>query len=278
MGDSAATLGALLPYLERKSDTSWRERIAKNKAEWMEIEASRAHIQADPINPMLLFYSLNERLPADAILTGDAGTPTNWMARFLEMRRGNRMSLSGSLATMGAAVPYAIAAKFAFPERPVIAFAGDGAMQMNGINELITVYRYWKEWSDPRLIFFVLNNRDLNQVTWEERILGGAPRNMQTQPLPDFPYAAFGESLGFLGIRVDKPDRIDEAWERALSADRPVVFEAIANEDIATLPPHISRERAVNFLKSLRKDGRAGSVITESFKQVLSGVLPHAGS
>jgi pyruvate dehydrogenase (quinone) len=278
VGDSAATLGALLPYLERKSDTSWRERIAKNKAEWMEIETSRAHIQADPINPMLLFYSLNERLPADAILTGDAGTPTNWMARFLEMRRGNRMSLSGSLATMGAAVPYAIAAKFAFPERPVIAFAGDGAMQMNGINELITVYRYWKEWSDPRLIFFVLNNSDLNQVTWEERILGGAARNMQTQPLPDFPYAAFGESLGFLGIRVDKPDRIDEAWGRALSADRPVVFEAIANEDIATLPPHISREQAVNFLKSLRKDGRAGSVITESFKQVLSGVLPHAGS
>ncbi|HEX3671290.1 MAG TPA: thiamine pyrophosphate-requiring protein [Candidatus Cybelea sp.] len=273
-GDAAATLRALLPHLDRKSDGSWRERIAKDKAEWSDIEARRAHIEADPVNPMLYFYSLNERLPSNAILTGDAGTPTNWMARFLTMRRGNKLSLSGSLATMGSAVPYAIAAKFAFPDRPVIAFAGDGAMQMNGINELITVYRYWNRWSDPRLIFFVLNNTDLNQVTWEQRILGGSPRNMETQPLPDFPYAAFGESLGFLGIRVDRPDRVGEAWDRALNADRPVVFEALANENIATLPPHISREEAMHFLKSVPKDPEAAGIIKESVRQVLSGILP----
>jgi pyruvate dehydrogenase (quinone) len=276
-GDAAATLQALLPHLEQKAGTAWRERIAANKAEWQAIEARRAHIEADPINPMLLFSSLNERLPANAILTGDAGTPTNWMARFLSMRRGNRMSLSGSLATMGSAVPYAIAAKFAFPDRPVIAFSGDGAMQMNGINELITVYRYWKRWSDPRLVFFVLNNEDLNQVTWEQRILGGSPRNMQTQPLPNFPYAAFGESLGFLGIRVAEPGNVGDAWDRALSADRPVVFEAVANEDVATLPPHITREQALHFLKSVRKDPEAGGVIKESVKQVLSGILPVKG-
>jgi pyruvate dehydrogenase (quinone) len=273
-GDASATLRALLPHLDRKSDATWRERIAKNKAEWSAIEARRAQIAAEPVNPMLYFVSLNERLPANAILTGDAGTPTNWMARFVTMRRGNRMSLSGGLATMGSAVPYAIAAKFAFPDRPVIAFSGDGAMQMNGINELITVYQYWKRWSDPRLIFFVLNNTDLNQVTWEERILGGSPRNMQTQPLPDFPYAAFGETLGFLGIRVNEPDRIGEAWDRALNADRPVVFEALANEDVATLPPHINREQAINFLKSVRKDSEAAGVIKESVKQLLSGMLP----
>ncbi len=273
-GDAAATLRALLPHLERKTDSTWRERVAENKAEWYEIEDRRAHIQADPVNPMLYFYALNKRLPANAILTGDAGTPTNWMARFLMMRRGNKMSLSGSLATMGSAVPYAIAAKFAFPDRPVIAFAGDGAMQMNGINELITVYRYWKRWSDPRLIFFVLNNTDLNQVTWEQRILGGSPRNMQTQPLPDFPYAAFGESLGFLGIRVDRPEHVDDAWERALEADRPVVFEAIANEDVATLPAHINREEAMHFLRSVPKDPEAGGIIKESVKQVFSGILP----
>ncbi len=226
---------------------------------------------------MLLLYSLNERLPADAIVTGDAGTPTNWLARFLMMRRGNKMSLSGSLATMGSAVPYAIAAKFAFPDRPVISLSGDGAMQMNGINELITVYHYQKRWSDPRIIFFVLNNTDLNQVTWEQRILSGSPRNMQTQPLPDFPYAAFGESLGFMGIRVNRPEQIDDAWDRALSADRPVVFEAVANEDVATLPPHITREQAANFLRSLPKDPEAGGVIKESIKQVLSGILPARG-
>jgi pyruvate dehydrogenase (quinone) len=190
------------------------------------------------------------------------------------VRRGMKMSLSGSLATMGSAVPYAIAAKFAFPDRPIISLSGDGAMQMNGINELITVYHYCKRWSDPRIIFFVLNNTDLNQVTWEERILAGSPRNMQTQPLPDFPYAAFGESLGFMGIRVNRPEQIDDAWDRALNADRPVVFEAIANEDVATLPPHITRDQALHFLRSLPKDPESAGVIKESIKQVLSGILP----
>lgn len=275
-GDAGDTLRALLPYLQRKTDSSWRESIAKNKEEWYAIEASRAQLDADPINPQLVFHSLNQRLPDRAIVTGDAGTPTNWMARHLMVRQGMKMSLSGNLATMGSAVPYAIAAKFAYPDRCVISLPGDGAMQMNGINELITVFAHWKKWSDPRLIFLVLNNTDLNQVTWEQRILAGSPRNMQTQPLPNFPYAAFGESLGFLGIRVDQPDRIGEAWDRALQADRPVIFDALANEDVATLPPHITREQAMHFLKSSVKDPEAGGVIKESVKQVLSGLLPGA--
>ncbi|MBV8374318.1 MAG: thiamine pyrophosphate-requiring protein [Candidatus Eremiobacteraeota bacterium] len=272
-GDAAATLGALLPYLLPKDDGSWREHIQANKKEWRAIDEQRAHIEAAPVNPMLYFLSLNERLPSDAILTGDAGTPTNWMARFLTMRRGNRMSLSGGLATMGSAVPYAIAAKFAFPDRPVISLSGDGAMQMNGINELITVYRYWRQWSDPRIIFFVLNNADLNQVTWEQRILGGSPRNMETQPLPDYPYAAFGESLGFLGIRVKRPEEIDDAWQLALNANRPVVFEAVANAGVATLPPHITREEALHFFKATRKEADAG-VIATSIKQVAASIFP----
>lgn len=273
-GDAAATLRALEPLLERKSDAAWRERIAKNKAEWYDVESARAHQTAEPVNPMLYFYALNERIPANAIVTGDAGTPTNWMARFIMVRRGMKMSLSGSLATMGSAVPYAIAAKFAFPDRPVISLSGDGAMQMNGINELITVYHYWKRWSDPRIVFFVLNNTDLNQVTWEQRILSGSPRNMQTQPLPDFPYAAFGESLGFESIRVNRPEQIEEAWQRALGANRPVVFEALANEDVATLPPHITREQAMHFLKAVPKDPDARGVIKESVKQLISGIMP----
>ena len=276
IGDAADTLDALLPLLDQKTDASWRESIARNKDEWYRIEAERAHLPADPINPQLLFYSLNERVPGDAIITGDAGTPTNWMARFLMARPNMQISVSGSLATMGSAVPYAIAAKFAFPQRPVIALPGDGAMQMNGINELITVYHYWKRWSDPRLIFFVLNNTDLNQVTWEQRILSGTPRNMETQPLPDFPYAAFGESLGFLGIRVNRPDQVDEGWNRALSADRPVVFEAVVNGDVATLPPHISKEQALNFFAALRKDPDRVPIFRESVRQVLSGVFPGA--
>ncbi len=275
-GDAYDTLHALLPLLQQKSDASWRERIAKNKEEWTKIEADRVHVSADPVNPQLLFWSLNEHLPDRAILTGDAGTPTNWMARHIMVRRGMKISLSGNLATMGSAVPYAIAAKFAFPDRCVIALPGDGAMQMNGLNELLTVRRYWKKWSDPRLIFFVLNNSDLNQVTWEERILSGSPRNLESQPLPDFAYAGFGESLGFIGIRVNHPEDVDRAWERALHADRPVVLEAIVDGNVATLPPHISREEAFNFLKGVRKDVNAVGAITESIKQLAAGVLPHS--
>ncbi len=276
IGDAADTLQALLPHLNQKQDASWRESIKKNKDEWYAIEDDRAHQSADPINPQLVFAVLNDLLPANAIVTGDAGTPTNWMARHLMVRRGMKMSLSGSLATMGSAVPYAIAAKFAFPDRCVISLPGDGAMQMNGLNELITVYKYWKEWSDPRLIFLVLNNSDLNQVTWEQRILSGSPRNMETQPLPDFAYARFADSLGFKGIRVDNPDQVESAWKEALSADRPVLLEAMVDGNVATLPPHISREQAMHFLKAARKgDPEERGMITESVKQLIAGVMPH---
>lgn len=275
-GDAADSLQALLPHLREKTDTSWRESIARNKEEWLRIEADRAAQTAEPVNPQLLFVSLDKRLPANAILTGDAGTPTNWLARHIAVRRGMKISLSGNLATMGSAVPYAIAAKFAFPDRPVIAMPGDGAMQMNGINELITVHRYWKRWSDPRLIFFVMNNQDLNQVTWEQRILGGTPRNMETQPLPDFPYAQFGESLGFKGIRVNSPDQVDAAWDEALSAQRPVVLEAMVSGDVATLPPHISREQALHFLKAASKgDAEEVGMVKQSIRQMISGIIPH---
>jgi pyruvate dehydrogenase (quinone) len=275
LGDAADTLSALLPHLHQKDDSSWRESIRKNKEEWYQIENDRAHQTADPINPQLLFTALNKVVPSNAIITGDAGTPTNWMARHIMVRRGMKISLSGNLATMGSAVPYAIGAKFAFPDRCVIAVPGDGAMQMNGINELITVHKYWKQWSDPRIIFFVLNNQDLNQVSWEERILAGSPRNMQTQPLPDFPYARFAESLGFKGIRVKSPDEVESAWEQALNADRPVVFEAVVDGNVATLPPHISREQAIHFMKAFRKgDPDERGAVTESIKQVIAGIIP----
>src|ERR687885_384596 len=133
---------------------------------------------------------------------------------------------------MGPGVPYAIAAKFAHPHRPVIALVGDGAMQMNGLNELITVAKYWKRWSDPRLVVLVLNNRDLNQVTWEQRAMSGDPKFAGSQTLPDFPYARYAEDLGLLGIRVDRPDAIGAAWDRALTADRPVLIEAITDPNV----------------------------------------------
>src|SRR5581483_6167317 len=206
---------------------------------------------ANPVNPQRLFWELSPRLPDNCIISSDSGSAANWFARDLKMRRGMIASLSGTLATMGPGVPYAIAAKFAFPSRVAIALVGDGAMQMNGLNGLITVAKYWKEWSDPRLIVLVLNNRDLNQVTWEQRVLTGDPRFEASQSIPDFPYARYADDLGLLGIRVDTPDQIGPAWDRALAADRPVVFEAITDPNVPPLPPHISLEQARNFASSV---------------------------
>ena len=277
-GDAGDTLRELLPLLKHQTDRTWRERIASNREEWARIDASRAKVSANPLNPELVFTELSPRLPDNCILSGDAGTATNWLARHLVMRRGMKFSLAGSLATMGPAVPYAIAAKFAFPDRVAIAMTGDGAMQMNGLNELITVAKYWKRWSDPLIIFLVLNNRDLNQVSWEMRIESGDPKFDASQDLPDFPYARYGELLGFTGIKVDKPEQVGPAWDVALSATRPVVFEAYTDPNVSILPPHISFEQAKNFMSAMIKgDPDERGVIVESAKSVLAGLFPGKG-
>jgi pyruvate dehydrogenase (quinone) len=269
VGDSRETLRALLPLLVRKTDRSWRDRIEKNVAEWWQLVESRAMTAAHPINPQRVFWELSPRLPDDCILSCDSGSSASWYARDLKIRRGMKASLSGTLATMGPAVPYAIAAKFCYPDRVAIAIAGDGAMQMNGLNELITISKYWKEWSDPRLVVLVLNNRDLNMVTWEERVLAGDPKFEATQNLPDFPYANYAKSLGLDGIRVDDPDELGAAWDRAFAADRPSVFEAITDPDVPPLPPHISIEQAKNFTSSvLKRDVDALGFIKDTVKQV----------
>lgn len=278
IGDSAQTLRALIPYLQRKQDRSWREKIESNVQEWWKVVEARAMESATPLNPERVFWELSSRLPDNCILSGDAGTATNWYGRIIKMRRGMMGSLSGSLATMGAAVPYAIAAKFAYPDRIPIALTGDGAMQMNGLNEMITVAKYWKTWSDPRLIFLVLNNRDLNQITWEMRIEAGNPKLEATQDLPDFPYARFAESIGLKGVRVDRPEDVGRAWDEALSSDRPVVFAAYTSGDVPTLPPHISMEQAKHYTSALLKgDPEEGNIIKESIKGVVEGMLPHKG-
>lgn len=276
IGDSRATLAALLPLLEAKTDNAWREKLEKSQKSWHADEDARCHVKGDLINPQLVFWELNERLPDKAILTGDAGTPTNWFARNIAMRRGMKSSLSGSLATMGSAVPYAIAAKFAYPDRVVIACAGDGAMQMNGNAELLTVKKYWNTWSDPRLIFLVLNNSDLNQVTWEMRIESGNPKYEASQNLPEFNYAQYADSLGLNGIRVERSEDIGDAWDRALASDRPVVFDVVVDANVTQLPPHITFQEAHNLFSAMVKgDPDEGRVIKQSIKEVLAGFVPH---
>jgi pyruvate dehydrogenase (quinone) len=278
VGDSAETLRALIPLLERKKDRSWRKRIEESVADWWKVLEARAMNDAHPVNPERVFWELSRQLPDNAILSSDSGSAANWFARDIKIRRGMMASLSGTLATMGPGVPYAVAAKFAHPTRVVVAMVGDGAMQMNGNNGLITIAKYWKEWKDPRLVVLVLNNRDLNQVTWEQRAMAGDPKLPASQDLPEFPYAQYAESLGLLGIRVDRPEQIGPAWARAFSADRPVVVEAVTDPEVPPLPPHITLKQAAALGSSLLKgDPGWRGVVRQTYREMLASWKPHRG-
>ncbi|MEV8443689.1 thiamine pyrophosphate-requiring protein [Actinosynnema sp. NPDC051121] len=253
VGDAGATLRAVLPLLRRKEDRSWRETVERNVAEWWETLRRQSFVDAEPVNPMRIMWELSPRLPEDAIVTADSGSAANWYARLVKLRGSMRGSLSGTLATMGAGVPYAIGAKFAHPERPAVALVGDGAMQMNGLAELITIARYWEEWADPRCVVCVLHNNDLNQVTWELRAMGGAPKFEQSQVLPDVDYAAFARSVGLDGVQVDDPADLGGAWERALSASRPVVLDVRCDPNTPPIPPHTTFEQAKATAEAMLK-------------------------
>jgi len=275
VGDSAATLRALIPHLRRKQDRAWRDGIEDNVARWWRSMDAEADVPADPINPMLVFRELSSRLPADAIVTADSGSSANWYARQLKFRGDMRGSLSGNLATMGPGVPYGIGAKFGHPDRPVIVFAGDGAMQMNGLAELITVKHYWEQWSDARLIIAVLHNNDLNQVTWEMRAMEGAPKFTESQRLPDVSYEGFARSLGLGGIAVDKPGQVAAAWDQALAADRPTVLDFRTDPDVPPIPPHATYEQAKDAAMALLKgDPNGWGIIKEGVMTKVREVIP----
>ncbi|MCA1973737.1 MAG: thiamine pyrophosphate-requiring protein [Caenispirillum sp.] len=274
-GDAQDTLKALLPMIEHKSDRGWREDIEKGMEKWWQTLEARAMNAADPINPQRVFWELSPRLPDNCVITGDSGSSTNWFARDLKIRDGMRASLSGGLATMGPGVPYAIAAKYAWPDRPVIACVGDGAMQMNGINGLITIAHCWKRWRDPRLMVLVLNNQDLNQVTWEMRAQDGDPKFETTQSIPDFPYARYADLIGLKGFYVDRPEQIVETLEAALAHPGPTLVEVKTDPEVPPLPPHIRFKNAKAFLSSLWSgDPEAGGMVRQSVKEMVVDLLP----
>lgn len=273
VGDSRQTLAALIPLLERKTRRQWRERIETSVARWWQAVEARAMVDANPVNPQRPFWELSSRLPDRAILTCDSGTAAAWYARDVRMRTGMMGSLSGGLATMGSGVPYALAAKLAHPDRPVIALVGDGAMQMNGINELVTVADRWTDWGDPRLVVLVLNNGDLNMVTWEQRGFSGSPRYEPSQYLPSFPYAAYARLLQLGGIKVDRPEEVGPAWDAALSADRPTVIEVLADPEVPPVPPHVALKQARAYLQALGREGATGgSALRATLKQWWAGL------
>ncbi len=272
-GDAAATLQALLPLLDEKTDRSWRKTIETWNRHWSETLKERAMTKAHPVNPQRVVLEMSPQLPDNAIVTSDSGSCANWYARDYRVKRGQLASLSGGLASMGAAVPYAIGAKFAHPDRPVIALVGDGAMQMNNMAELITIAKYANRWPDKRLVVCVFNNEDLNEVTWEQRVMNGNPRFDASQDIPDVRYSQFAEFVGLRGIFIDNPDDLAGAWQEALAADHPVVLEVKTDPEIAPLPPHISFKEARNFIASMAKDDDAAHVIRDTARQVLNAVL-----
>ncbi|MEV6638930.1 thiamine pyrophosphate-requiring protein [Amycolatopsis sp. NPDC051371] len=275
VGDSAATLRALLQRLTAKPDRSWRETIEKNVASWWDTVEKEAAVDADPVNPMAIVSELSKRIPENAIVTADSGSSTNWYARNLRIRGDIRGSLSGTLATMGPGVPYAIGAKFAHPDRPVIALVGDGAMQMNGLAELITIARYQSLWSDPTCVICVFHNNDLNQVTWELRAMGGAPKFEESQSLPDVDYAGFALSLGLTAVTVDKPDQLASAWETALSAGKPAVLDVRCDPEVPPIPPHATFEQMKSAAQSVLKgDPDAFHLVVQGVKTKLQEFLP----
>ncbi|MFY2947711.1 thiamine pyrophosphate-requiring protein [Achromobacter ruhlandii] len=273
VGDARLTLDALLPLLEPKAENPWREQIEKSVRRWRETVRARALVDATPVNPQRPFLELSSRLPPHSIVTCDSGSAANWYARDVQLDEGMMASVSGGLASMGCGVPYAVAAKLAYPARPVIALVGDGAMQMLGINELITVAHRWKDWSDPTLVVLVLNNGDLNLVTWEQRVMGGDPRFADSQWLPQFSYADYARLLGLEGIRVTSPDEVGPAWDRALSAGRPAVLEVVTDPEMPPLPPHVSMKQFGAYMTALRKEtGAAGSAaLRATIKQWWAG-------
>ena len=266
VGDAAPTLRALIPHLQRKEDRSWRAEIEDGVRRWWAILDARAQDSADPLNPQLVFHELSARLPDQAILTADSGSATNWWARHLKVRAGMKTVLSGTLATMCPGVPYALAAKFAYPDRPVIASLGDGAMQMIGNAALVDIAHYHEQWDNQQCVILVLHNGDLNQVTWEQRVLAGDPRLDASQLLPDFPFARYAELLGLKGIRVDRPEDVGPAWDEALAHGGPVVFEAITDPEVPPLPPHIRFEQVKHLVEALPGDPAKGRIVKQAVK------------
>jgi pyruvate dehydrogenase (quinone) len=276
VGDAAATLRALIPLLEYKQDRGWRERVERWVSRWWEIIEARARNPADPLNPQLVVRELSRQLPDRCMLAGDCGTATGWYARDIQLREGMIGSLSGNLLTMGSGMPYAIAAKFSQPDRPCLAMIGDGAMQMNGVNELITVSKYWARWADPRLVILVLNNRDLNFVSWEQRTFAGDPKFVASQDIPDVPYAEWARQLGLDGRRVDGPEQVEEAVAEAWRAERPFVLDAYVDPNVPPLPPHIEPEQALAITRAmLRGDPDTPGIVRQTFREMVEDLIPH---
>ncbi|RAN76283.1 thiamine pyrophosphate-requiring protein [Bacillus sp. SRB_336] len=271
-GDVKATLAALIPHLASKTDLSWQEGIAEGMVEWEnEVQAQAMLHYEDGVNPRRVYHELNKRLPPRAIVTCDAGSTADWYGHHIRLQRGMMGDLSGRLASMLAAMPYAVAAKFAFSERSVICTIGDGAFQMLGMNELITIKKYMQEWENPQFIIMVLHNNDLTQVSWEMRTEDANPVWETSQDVESIDYAGWADLLGFTGIRVRSDDDVAAAWDTAFATRGITLIDAYTSKNVPPLPPNITFEFAKNTGEALLKgDPSELGVLRDSAEALLS--------
>jgi len=271
-GDVKATLTALIPHLDQKTDLSWQNTVAEEMLEWEnEMEAQAMLTYKDGVNPRRVYHELNKRLPPNAIVTADAGSTADWYGHHIRLRRGMLGDLSGRLASMLAAMPYATAAKFAYSDRPVICTIGDGAFQMLGMNELITIKKYLQDWENPQLIILILHNNDLTQVSWEMRTEDANPVWSTSQDVQSVDYAGWAEMLGFSGIRVKTDDEVPGAWDTAFAHRGVTLIDAYTSKNVPPLPPHITFEFAKHTAEALlKKDPDGVDVMRDSAKALLA--------
>ena len=243
VGDAAATLQSLIPLLRAQADRVWRETVEKNVARWWEIIERQCDAVGRPGQPDADRLGALRTAARQRDRDRRLGVVDKLVRPLRAIPRRHARLAVGHAGHHGAAVPYAIGAKFAHPDRPVIALVGDGAMQMNGLAELLTIARYRDQWSDPRLVVCVFHNNDLNQVTWELRAMGGAPKFEESQSLPDVVVRRLRARDGTEAITVDNADEVGDAWERALRADRPTVLDVRCDPDVPPIPPHATYEQ-----------------------------------
>ncbi|MFK3985165.1 thiamine pyrophosphate-dependent enzyme [Micromonospora sp. NPDC050397] len=264
IGDAVETLRALLPRVPQRANREWRSLVETSFDRWWTDATERADAPAEPMNPQHVLRELSPRLPWNSAVAVDVGSVTYWYARHVQLPPGVPAHLSGTFGAMGTALPYAIAAKLARPDQPVIALAGDGAMQMNGLSELVTVANRWHDWPDPRFVLLVLNNRDQAGLSLSQRESGQVSLP-EAQRLPDVPYAGWSRLLGMHGLRVDRPEMVGAAWDEALSADRPTLIEAVVDASVPLSPP----DRPFADLRGLFEDRADGAEVASRSRSEL---------
>jgi len=260
VGESSYALAELTKRVRAREDSPWRDEVEREVRRWHDISRQRADVPADPTNPELVVRRFGERLGRDTQLAIDVGSGVYHYARQTRLPSSVAAHLSSTLASMGCGVPYGIAAKESAPERPVAVIAGDGAMQMLGNAELVTVAERFSSWADPRFVVLVLHNLDLAEVSWEQREMEGHPRFVASQDVPRFDFAGYAELLGMRGLRISAADEIDSVLDQAFASDVPVVIEAMTDPDVPLLPPFPhGRQKLATMREGLRAEPRSNA-------------------